>query len=85
MPDRGRAADARPGAHADIYPIEVFTGGGNRVFARKELDPDCPERKLRRFSRAQILGEGLLVSTLGRDEEMTRSISGKLQLKLAPL
>src|SRR5215469_7975555 len=43
MPDRGRALDARPCAHADINSAEVFRRRGDRGSEREELDLDCAE------------------------------------------
>src|ERR1700719_1996582 len=62
MQDRRRTPDARPCAHADIDPAEIFGGGGDRISEREKLDLDCAEcgTQAAQFSWPQILGEGLL-------------------------
>ena len=35
--------DARPRAHADIDPTEIFGGGGDRVYEAEKLDLDRAE------------------------------------------
>jgi len=95
MQDRRRTSDARPCAHPDIDPAEVFCGGGDRVLEREKLDLDSQnvERKLRNFLGHKFWARGYFVSTVGRDEETIRAyiknqeIADKqldqLQLKLA--
>jgi hypothetical protein len=55
-------SDARPRAHTDLDPAEIFGFGGDRVSERKKLDLNCAERRTEtaQFPRSQILGEGLL-------------------------
>ena len=58
VPNRGRAPDARPRAHADIDPTEIFSGGGDRVSKREELDLDRTECETQ-AAEFKILGKGL--------------------------
>ena len=95
MQDRGRAPDARPCAHVDIDPAEIFRGGGDRVSERKSSIwiAQNVERKLRNFLGHKFWARGYFVSTIGRDEEMIRAYIrnqemadqqlDQLQLKLA--
>jgi hypothetical protein len=65
-------SDARPRAHTDLDPAEIFGFGGDRVSERKKLDLDCAERRAQ-YPRSQILGEGLLRFDRRADEEMIRA------------
>src|ERR1700755_2100156 len=74
MQDRRRTSDARPRAHADIDPAEIFGGGGDRVSEGAKRDLDWAEGGTEppQFSGPQILGEGLLRFD-SRDEETIRT------------
>src|SRR4029077_14121562 len=60
--DRRGTPDARPCPYLDIDPAEIFSGGGDRVLERKELDLDCAEcgTQAAQFSWPQVLGARLL-------------------------
>src|SRR5215469_5036789 len=75
MPDRGRAPAARPCAYADIDSAEIFSGGGDRISEREELDLDRAECGTQgaEFLGHKFWARGYFVSTVGRNEEMIRA------------
>ena len=66
MQDRRRALDARPCAHPDIDPAEIFGGGDDRISEREKLDRGAQnvERKLRNFLGHKFWARGYFVSTV---------------------
>jgi hypothetical protein len=71
----GHLLAARPCAYADIDPAEIFSGGGDRISERQELDLDRAECGTQgaESSYHKLWARGYFVSTVGRNEEIIRA------------
>src|SRR5215472_4876656 len=51
-------SDARPRAHTDLDPAEIFGFGGDPVSERKKIDLDCAERRTENCAISSVTNSG---------------------------